>query len=218
MKRFFLPYDLTRANSVREALLCGLQATQSIGSELLIVTPLKNLDTIDVGKEIGTAVSRKLMKGETAQISGVRVSYQSMGAIHKIRHPGTVVAFYLDEKDLLKLDDVRMDCLICVPWTPDQGLAGARKWGANYLGSATPPSPIDLAPAIISALEDLSHTVNLSTGLLHPSDKRDAQQTFARLRTAHLCWNPEEVEKWAARAGWSASGANELAIMARSYC
>ena len=215
MTRLLFAHERAQPDYLLRAIACGLEAAKIANSDLSIVTQTKNLNTIDVGRALGMPATGKLMKGQQIVMNGIKINYQSMGTIQRAGQLRTVLAFYVDDKDLMKLDDMRMDCLIYVPFTPEQGRVWAKIWGAPYIGAPTPPSPVNLDAHVTKALEDLTRSVNLSTGLLHPIDKKDAQNMFIKLRASGFTWDPQEIEKWAVRHEWTAYGANQLAMLAR---
>ena len=62
------------------------------------------------------------------------------------------------------------------------------------------------------ALLTLTHGINLSTGLTHPSDKESAKRTASALKKSGHQLDPEEIRKWALRHDWAPKDAEELAV------
>ncbi len=89
-------------------------------------------------------------------------------------------------------------------------------WGARIIGATTAPAPtVSLPGPVEEALESLTQAINLGTGLNHPSDKKHAGRTIARLRQEGHSFDPVEVRRWAQRNGWSSSAAADLEKVAR---
>ena len=81
-------------------------------------------------------------------------------------------------------------------------------------GSAAPASSIPNA-IVIEALKSLTSSVNLGTGLGHPSDHDAAVWTFRALMEAGVPFDPDEVRAWAASHGWRMAAADELGDFAQ---
>jgi len=221
MKRIHLPNMGPVTGNIPKAIGAAVKECQSIGAqEVALITPLKNnLDTLVIGEFLGEAVAKRLMKGESIPIGkeGVSLIHGSVATITKGRPPRVGLAFYVSRGDIQKLDDLRFDVLIYVPWLDKDGQVWAAKWGAETLGAQTRDQDIDLPAEVIEALQRLTRCVNLSTGLGHPSDKTNAKRQFTNLRAAGLHWRPSELEKWAVRNGWRAADAEELATLSARY-
>ncbi len=65
-----------------------------------------------------------------------------------------------------------------------------------------------------AALDDLTNSVNLSTGLGHANDRAKAVSLFRILRKARERVDPEDVRVWAQQHGWHPTHAQELADIA----
>lgn len=115
------------------------------------------------------------------------------------------------------VDDGRVGDLCVVPWTYGEVAAWAEGTGAtDPLSPRRPSAPrSNLDPLLEVALESLSSRVNLSTGLVHPSDKSAPIQMFRILAEARVSWDPAEVEAWTLGNRWTARGADQLRDVAR---
>jgi hypothetical protein len=70
-------------------------------------------------------------------------------------------------------------------------------------------------PVVESALETLTHRVNLSTGISHPSDRTAAVRMFEILRDNGFRYDPKETRAWlVAKGGWNPGHANEVESIA----
>jgi hypothetical protein len=72
------------------------------------------------------------------------------------------------------------------------------------------PEPSISDPVVRIAIEHLTQSVNLGTGLSHPSDKAHAVETFRILRKGGHRWDSDEVHAWALAHGWETRGAADL--------
>jgi hypothetical protein len=64
------------------------------------------------------------------------------------------------------------------------------------------------------AMEALTVSVNLSTGLGHPSDKESAIGMLKLLKSAGENYEPEQLRAWAVCHGWQPRHARSLAELA----
>ena len=62
----------------------------------------------------------------------------------------------------------------------------------------------------------LTSTVNLSTGLTHPSDKACTVELFRLLHKNEEPYDPDSIRAWAVKNGWSPEGADELRRIAKA--
>lgn len=171
-----------------------------------------------MGDILGKEASKALVKGQGVLLGdGISLSYHSYATFPSRAQLAVVLAIHLAEEDLAKLDDSFSKCLIYVPWAENEGEKWVAKWGAEIEGSAKEISPIDLEGAIIESLEILTRMVNLSSGLVHPSDKENAKRRFSELRGRGISWDPEEIEKWAVRNKWAVKHAKTLADLSAKY-
>lgn len=73
-----------------------------------------------------------------------------------------------------------------------------------------PSEPEFSDPVVEAALKTLTRSVNLSTGLGHPSDRDSAIWLFRKLKQAKITYNPMEIKGWLVRHGWMAEYANDV--------
>lgn len=189
-------------------------------TELTLITPVKNnLDAIVIGEFLGRDVAKRLMKGDRIPIEdqGVSLSHHSVSTVQKARKPSVGLAFHVSNDQIKKLDDLRFDTLIFVPWLDKEGVEWAQKWDAETHGGSTADSSVSLPKEVEESMKSLTTCVNLSTGLGHPSDKDHAKRRFTELRSEGITWDPSELEKWAVRNGWKAADAEELSKLSARY-
>jgi hypothetical protein len=183
--------------------------------EIQIVVPTKpqagNLATVldkDTMKRLGTtreAFDRRAFK--TLKLS----SYRQRAGIGG----QTVLAVYLDDKELAEIDSMQPVTLCAAPWT----LADVDIWAqvAAPVGGAPQPDRRD-GPrgAVAAALDDLAAPLIRDSSIIHPSDKTRAAQAFKKLHKGGERLDPREIQIGAIRRGWEIGHARRLADMARS--
>ena len=221
MKRIHIPNMGPDTSIIPTAIAIGVRECKQAGTtELALITPVKdNLDSIVVGEFLGRDVSKRLMKGDKIKVGdhGVSLTHHSVASVQKTRTQSVGLAFYVSKEAIKKLDDLRFDTLIFVPWLDKDGVDWAQKWDAETHSGSSVDSSISLPPEVDESLKSLTACVNLSTGLGHPSDKEHAKRRFSDLRSAGIKWDPVELEKWAVRNGWKAADAEELSKLSSRY-
>jgi len=132
---------------------------------------------------------------------------------------GMVIGVHLSQKDQNALDSISSaKAIMLIPWTETEGKAWMSTWSPNIIGKRTWQTPeTNLAPDVETALLDLTHVINLSTGLSHPSDKKSAELAFAKVKKAGHQPDPDEIRKWALRNNWDPKSAEALAKLAARY-
>lgn len=185
-------------------LLVGWIAQQS-GSGLLLVGPLAN------SLENSTLASKLVKRRDVDYVS------ERQWAGGSVRG-GRVIGLWPTAEMLEKLHDR----------TPDGGALGVLTWNetdvatwaagvgaVDLLGGGTTAPPAVDDTMVLGALRSLTNSVNLSTGIAHPSDRDKAIETFKRLRSTGHLYDPATVEAWAVAHGWGARHAASLRKMAQ---
>jgi hypothetical protein len=220
MKRIHIPNMGPDKNNVSTAIAIGIRECKAMDiKQMTLITTLKNLNNIIIGELLGDAASKKLMKGNSIPIDnyGINLTYESVSTVQKITTPQVGLAFYVSTKDIQKLDELYFDVLVFVPWLDTEGTNWAVKWNAETHGSSNQDTAINLSPGVVDSLKALTSCINLSTGIIHPSDKEHAKRKFSQLQLDGISWDIIEIEKWAVRNGWKASHAQELATLSSRY-
>ena len=133
--------------NIKTALRIAFEECQSRKvDELAIITPKKdNLDHLVIADVIGRDVAELLVKGKKVEIldTGIFFSNYSVATVQKGTTPKVGLAFYLVSEYIKKLDALRFDCLIFVPWLEEEGKEWAAKWNAETHGEARKESPVE---------------------------------------------------------------------------
>lgn len=186
-------------------------ARSTTGSGTLFVLNLNNLDYLNSLFESGF---ESLKKNRSFLLNGLPIVVATPNTGQVV---GATLAPYAMDDTLERLEQRWRPPAICViQWSEGE----PRNWLAAH-------APVDLRtgrapaatgvinPVVRVALEHLTTSVNLGTGLGHPSDKNDAVETFRVLRQANEAFTADEVRAFAAGHGWQTKDANELATIAQ---
>jgi hypothetical protein len=183
----------------------------------VIVTYAKS-NAENLSRVLGERGAAALIAGRSLPVKTQTVSLVTVTKRLPYSLRGSVVlSVWLDDKHLSALDDAQPAAICAVPWIPDSIQKWRRSWNPRELRKGLPSAPevaIDNA-VVIEALQSLTVSVNLSTGLSHPSDRDDAIHTFRALRHGREAYDPAAVRAWAVQNGWSATGADELQEIAQ---
>jgi len=71
-----------------------------------------------------------------------------------------------------------------------------------------------MTPLLEEALKLLTSMVNLSTGIIHPSDESAAKLFFKDLHKEGVLLNEMEISSWAVSNGWQLKDAKQLGELA----
>jgi hypothetical protein len=168
---------------------------------------------------LGPAISKRLAAGETAKSEEIEIKLESVKTFSPYVTHGMIIGVYVGKGGLDALDSVTSaKAILLLPWQEDEGKDWMSVWNPTVLGKSTWTAPaIDIPPEAEAALQRLTGTINLSTGLSHPSDKDLAKRTFAKLKDAGKMPKPAEARKWAVCNGWEPKHADKLEELAKRH-
>ena len=167
---------------------------------------------------IGSGASKSLCSGNMIDLDGIKLHLESIDTFSVYNEYELLVSIYLS-KGLDVFDaPSRVAALIYLPWIESEGKAWLSTWDAKVLGHKTwQCEPLQLDEPVVEALQDLTRSINLSTGLINDSDKKSALIMFADFRKKKLHPDPEGIRRWALRHGWEPKYARELARQAEIH-
>jgi hypothetical protein len=130
---------------------------------------------------------------------------------------GTPVLACWPTRDLLdKLDAIPgISTLIVLPWNWNDIKSWLYANGAeDILGQATVSKAKVTSPTVLRALESIRSSININTGLSHPSDRDRVIEAFEILRDAGEPIDADEVRAWLQQAGMKPQYAEEASEIA----
>ena len=197
-------------DAVRLGLAWFAQAAAAAGGGTLHVPGLRNLESLS---HIISNID-KIIKDKVFTLNGVRVNVATprTGTV-----TGAVLALWTDDKILQEIEDRAMPSAICaIPWLRKHIVDWVAAFSPKELRTGSRGEEAKIAnPVVEEALKGLTSSVNLSTGLGHPSDHDAAVWTFRALKDAGETFVPDEVRAWAAAHNWRLKDAAELAEIAQ---
>lgn len=126
---------------------------------------------------------------------------------------GAILAVWPDDKTLGLIDDhPRVTAVCAVLDLLEDGPLWLKTRRPNEVGGAheIPPAALVADPVVRLALIQLTHMVNLSTGLVNPRDRGHAIDVLRALRQGRRQLTPDDAYAFAIQNGWRVDGAKEL--------
>lgn len=208
------------ATQVRTAFagIVKLAKEKGITRVTLIVPKKGGWEHTIVGEFLGVAVAKALTKGQSvALVEGTTMVLESPQTFRPTAAQGLLVGVHISTKDMAKLDDAwGAQAILFLPWSDIESQEWKATWHPTTFGQKGPEAPAStLSESVQDALVRLTESINLGTGLNHPSDKKHAERTFDKLRSEGHSFDPIEVRRWAQRNNWSSNAAADLEAVAR---
>jgi hypothetical protein len=127
-----------------------------------------------------------------------------------------VIAMWRNEDALRKADDATgLRALGVLTWNIDETKVWAQAVGAiDLLTGEQPAAPTITDPVVLGALRSLTDSINMSSGLSHPSDFDHALSILKYFRSRGIAYDPALIEAWALANGWTYRHAAELRELA----
>lgn len=202
-------------DALRKALQWVVLTAKEERTDVVIVAHAKS-NAENLSRVIGERATKELLAGKQVNADGVAIALVTARKGYSGVAGRAVLALWADDDVLAKLDDSWPKAICLVPWTNDDGATWKRTWSPVDIASgAAAPTSTGISPLVRAALRSLTNGVNLGTGLGHPSDREAAIETLRILRNAGERLDPDAIRGWAARHGWQARGADELAEIVR---
>jgi hypothetical protein len=198
--------------------IVNLCDSKGIPRVTLVVPQKGNWDATIVAKFLRLKVAKALLKGQPVPITkGATMTLESVQTFRAHAVHGLLVGAHISVKDMNKLDDsLGAQAIVYLPWNDPEGREWQATWNPETIGpSATKVSAAGLSTPVEEALGQLTRSINLGTGLGHPSDKKHAERVIDKLRADGHSFDPAEVRRWAQRNGWSSNAAADLESIAR---
>lgn len=198
--------------------IVNLCESKGITRVTLVVPQKGGWDVTIVAKFLGASVAKALMKGRPVAITkGVTMTLESAQTFRGYAVHGLLVGAHISVRQMNKLDDsLGAQAIVYLPWNDPEGQEWRATWNPETLGpGAAKAAAGSLSIPVEEALSQLTQSINLGTGLGHPSDKKHAERVIDSLRTDGHSFEPAEVRRWAQRNGWSSKAATDLESIAR---
>lgn len=199
--------------AIANGILWLQQYAEQAGSAAAVVVPsLRQVESLASKLGVGEAV---LKKQRRFRLGSVDVGVMIKKDLTYASFEGPMLGLWVDDQLLPKMEAMRPAAICAIPWLHKD----IEKWKAarapHDLRTGHQASEPRISNRVVeAALSNLTSSVNLSTGLGHPSDKDHAVGIFRALVAARETFDTDEIRAWAAANGWDADDADELADLA----
>ncbi|KTF10357.1 hypothetical protein [Pseudoalteromonas sp. H103] len=189
-------------------------------TNIIIVFPTKQgFKNSIVANLLGKQATKTILDGGTVNaIDDIKLSFRTPKSIAKFSNNEVIFAIYTSENDMNLVDSARSEAIVFLPWREDEGKDWLAIWNPKIIGPTTWAIDTDaLSSEAQEVILRLGRSINMSTGLTHPSDKDLAKRLFSSLRNTNSL-TPELVKRFAIQNGWEPLRAQELAVFSEKYC
>lgn len=198
----------------------SIQKAEELGAKTvtLLVSVKGTFPSTVFGELVGEKAANALCKGEDLKITdNVSLNLIIPKQVSPFGNYGVVVGVYLSQADLNSLDSIKSaQAISYIPWIDEEGKVWQSTWAPTVWGKSTwNAQPVQLNREVENELQRLTKSINLSTGLAHPSDKNNAKRTVKEIKVIDPTLSAEEVRLWAVKNGWDPRHAETLAKLMR---
>ncbi|WP_439486805.1 hypothetical protein [Blastomonas fulva] len=184
---------------------------------ILLTHTKQQLRSTSLESHLGAQASKALAANRAVGIGdGFMLHHETMQTLRYGTDNAVIIAFYADDKMLDFVDGLSgVSGVIALPWPEDGAKTWASRWTPHVHGQE-PKAPTNLLsdPVIENALRVVSTVSNLAHDVMHPHDKKFADETLRILRANGHAAPAADIKSWAIREGWKPAAATELAKMA----
>lgn len=218
--RVLIPLDSQDAQTPALALAYAEKIAKAakVLNVILLTHTKAQLDGTGLSQGLGSTAAKAMSKGTMVNLPwGGKLQAETMRTIEYKARNSVVIAYYADEKLLDLVDGLQgIVGVVVVPWVAGEADNWAARWGAIVHGQERQsPSVLIDDPVVVRALETLTGTINLSTGLGHPRDKQAANEILRILRAKGHSDPSGNIKSWAIRHSWKPAAASELEALAQ---
>ena len=180
----------------------------------LFIETVSQIDNLR--RALGDRITDALIKNRSITSDGVAIVVLTGRGGRVSFTKGPVLAVWTTDDRMATIDDMGSPAVCVVQWGDHDLDAWKAAWSPVDVrtGSASPAVTIT-NPVVEAAMVSLTNRVNLSTGILHPSDKPAAINMFRLLRQSGEQFEPSEIRAWARQHGWRSRHADDLAELAQ---
>jgi hypothetical protein len=215
-QRFYIDTKGNDDEAYREAMkfACKHADTDTeIKKVILLASSKKNTGWLD--RLYGDKVVKQMFSGTTFKNCTPVFKIETTQTYNDSYTPSEIViTLGLDADDLFKIDDYNsVKAIIAIPWVKQQTEKWVQTWNPKELrGNQSAvkgfPNPSCI---VIKAMEELTESINMSTGITHPSDEGHAKTTILALHKYEPELNADIVASYLVRElGWDSEYANEM--------
>lgn len=214
-ERFYIDTEGNDDKAYREAMqhACKL-ADKDPEIKKVILLALSKQNTGWLDRLYGDNVVKRLFKGLTFENCKPLFKIETIKTYRDSYKPSEIViTLGLDESDIFKIEDyISVKSIIAIPWLPDRLQKWIKTWNPTELRGKTSATTFPEPSCIVKkAFEELTSSINMSTGISHPSDERHAKTTVLALHKYEPSLDPDIVGAYlVSKLRWETDHAQEI--------
>ena len=138
---------------------------------------------------------------------------KTLKSLNDFRQTKIVITFGLDSNEIFQVDDnYSVLGIIAHPWLKDSVLHWARTWGSKEIISQAETNTYPLPnKVVINAFDDLTQSINMSSGISHWMDEKDCKTYLRALYKYKYTLNENEIFAYLVREkGWKTEHALDV--------
>ena len=211
MERFFIDAYGPDAQAERDGVIWLVAEVDSRGSVGAIVVPAVNaISSLD--RAIGPEAAAFATTHRHFTTSGTRIEVFSDRT--KPGHfDGPILVPWSNDAMVNAAEEMEPPAICAIPWAEGDLAEWKRAWNPVDPRTDEPVgvTPVTPSPLVEQALASLTATVNMSTGIHHPSDERAAKRLFKALYLSGERLDETEIRTWTLSHDWAPRHAEHLA-------
>ena len=190
------------------------QSTKSQESVTLVLNVKSNLAGV-VGDVLGEEVRKTLEKGNSVRLpnNGGTLSVVTRKTMVRHRMTGIALVAYPSPDTLDVVDDTMgFTDVVVIPWLREEVVPWISTWKADEIfGNPMKIKVENIDPALKDALNRIHTTVNVSTGISHPLDKKHAIRILKGLSLTGAKLSPDATRSYLiGEKGWRPEDADDV--------
>lgn len=220
--RYVFSADGPDVESIARGFMKAIQLSGDLDESrniLLLVSTKDNLRGTTLETVLGSPISKTLLKGKEARLpNGKYLRLATKRTFNDYWTEDIIFAVYASKELLDLIDGIKSTpAIVVIPWLMEDVEQWIRTWEPYVDGEkVSSESSLIENPVVEEGLKMLTNSVNLSTGLSHPSDKAAAVHLFRQFYKYREIYDSDSIRAWALRNDWSPKGADQLHDIAQA--
>lgn len=214
-QRFYVDTEGNDDEAYREAIQFACQLAEgdpSIGKIVLLIATKRNTGWFE--RLFGESALKQLFGGTKFKNCRPVIKLESLQTFRAGADASEIIITCgLDDKDVFKIDDCfSAKIIIAIPWLRSLLEKWLQTWNPTDIRSEqSSPSYSEPSCIVKKAMESLTNSINMSTGIHHPSDENRAKTFIRALHKYEPSLDSNIVGAFLVRhLGWSTRHAQEV--------
>jgi hypothetical protein len=187
-------------------------SAKSGGSLITLVVPQKGRFRGSIPADVlGDKLAGALVKGDAKLDATTSMRLESGSTFRPLASYDIVMGLHIGLAEQYRIDTSDTKTIVFVPWLEDEGKEWQGTWSPTVWGQDSWKTPAFQVPSDFdAALLKLTDSINLGTGISHPSDRDRARSTLSSALANGYAPRKNDLLRWALQHNWTFSGAEAL--------